>query len=215
MRRPLILASRSPYRARLLAETGAVFEAESPDVDERALDDRFDELGPEQYALTLAGAKARAVAARLDHGIVIGGDQAAVLDEGGAAVLLHRPADREAAIRQLLRMSGTTHRLVNGLVVVDAADGRYAETVDIQTVTMNVFDESTAAAYVDEFAPYDCAGGYRLEDDAGLVARVDGEDPSGVVGLPLPALRRLLAELGAGDLVPPHPGPAASAPTGG
>jgi len=197
MTRPLVLASTSPYRAKLLATTGRAFTTAAPDVDERALDDRFEELGPEAYALTLARAKAQSVAAGLpDHladALIIGGDQAAVLDDDAGPVLLHRPADRATAIAQLARMSGTTHRLVNGLVVLDAASGAEHVAIDTQVVTMRSFSEAEAAAYVDEFEPYDCAGGYRLEDDADLVASVDGEDESGVIGLPLPALARLLA----------------------
>ena len=61
---------------------------------------------------------------------------------------------------------------------------------------MRAYHRTEATAYVDAFEPYDCAGGYRLEDDADLIASVVGGDPSGVIGLPLPSLRRLLAAFG-------------------
>jgi septum formation protein len=104
------------------------------------------------------------------------------------------------AVDQLLALSGTTHHLVNGLVVV-APDGRTATGIDVQTITMRAFDRAEAIAYVERFEPFDTAGSYRLEDqDAmepgpGFIESVDGEDDSGVIGLPVPLLRRLLDEI--------------------
>lgn len=203
MPRPLVLASTSTYRAALLAATGVEFRTAAPGVDERAFDHRFADVGAEGYALELATAKARAVAAREPDALVIGGDQVAVLTVDGVDRLLHQPGGHDAAIEQLMRISGTTHRLVNGLVVVDTADGSERSEVDVQVVTMRPFDRGEAIAYVEEFEPYDCAGGYRLEDDAGLVVDVEGEHRSGVIGLPLPTLARLLAPFGVDLVVPP------------
>lgn len=194
--RRLVLASTSRYRAALLAATGVAFETAAPHVDERALDHRFAELGPEGFALELALRKARSVAAREPDAppdaLVIGGDQVAVLVHTEPPVLLHQPGTPERAVAQLMEMSGTTHVLVNGLAVIDTATGREHTAVDRQEITMHAFAEGEAQAYVEEFAPLDCAGGYRLEDDAGLVRAVVGEHRSGVIGLPLPTLGRLL-----------------------
>jgi len=190
---PLVLASTSRYRAELMATLGLPFTTAAPGVDERALDHRFDELGAEGYVLELARAKARAVAAEHPDAVIVGGDQAAVLTVEGADVLLHQPGGRERAVAQLMEMSGSTHRLVNGLVVLDAAKGVEHHEIDVHRITMRPYTLAEATAYVERFEPYDCAGGYRLEDDADLIASVEGEDPSGVIGLPLPSLRRLLA----------------------
>lgn len=175
---------------------GIEYLVAAPSVDERALDHRFDELGAGGYVLELARAKARSVADAHPAALVIGGDQAAVLTVGGSETLLHQPGARERAIEQLMEMSGTTHRLVNGLVVLDSASGVERHEIDIHVITMRAYTRAEATGYVDAFEPYDCAGGYRLEDDADLIASVEGEDPSGVIGLPLPSLRRLLAAFG-------------------
>lgn len=198
MGRRLVLASTSRYRAELLATIGVTFTTAAPGVDERALDHRFAEVGVEGYVLELARAKAVAVARREVDALVIGGDQAAVLSTPTGDRLLHQPGGRERAIAQLTEMSGSTHRLVNGLVVLDAATGTEHHEIDVHRVTMRPYTVAEATAYVDRFQPYDCAGGYRLEDDADLIAAVEGEDPSGVIGLPLPSLRRLLARFAEG-----------------
>lgn len=194
--RPLVLASTSRYRAELLSSLGVPFTVAAPRFDERALDHRFEDIGAEAFALELAVGKARSVAAAHPDALVIGGDQLAVLTTDGTDRLLHQPGEADRAVEQLTAMSGTTHRLVNGLVVLDTASGIERTTTDVNVITMRRFTVADARAYVDEYEPFDCAGGYRLEDDADLVASVEGEDPSGVIGLPLPALRRLLADAG-------------------
>jgi septum formation protein len=102
-------------------------------------------------------------------------------------------------------MSGTTHRLVNGIVLARVDEAGAVATIvsgtDVQQVTMRAFGEPEARAYVRRFEPYDSAGSYRLEDQEELpaaerfVVDVQGEDPSGVLGLPVPLVRRLLDEL--------------------
>ncbi|HTO01546.1 MAG TPA: Maf family protein, partial [Microthrixaceae bacterium] len=102
---------------------------------------------------------------------------------------------------QLMSVAGTTHSLVNGIVVVDTGTGRSVAATDIMRVTMRPFTEDEARDYVRRFEPYDCSGSYRIEDQAempdgkGFVTEVDGEDDSGVKGLPLPLLRRMITDL--------------------
>lgn len=192
--RPLVLASTSTYRARLLAEAGVEFVVAAPDFDERAVEARPDPddlRWPERYALELAAGKATSVAPSFPEHLVLGADQLAVLRIGTAARILHKPGDHARAVAQLMSMSGSTHELVNGVVLLDGA--RCFHEVDVQRVTMRAFTHDEATAYVRAYEPFDCAGGYRLEDDAGFVVYVDGEDESGVIGLPLPTVRRLLA----------------------
>jgi septum formation protein len=198
---PLVLASGSVYRKQLLDEAGIAVTVDPPDIDERVLDDDFAALGAEGVALELARRKAAVVAARHPGSAVIAGDQVGVLERGDApALMLTKQPDTEAAVAQLMALSGTTHRLVNGLVVL-APDGRTAEGVDVQEVTMRPFTRSEATAYVGAFEPWDTSGSYRLEDQdrmgsgEGFVTAVRGEDRSGVLGLPVPLLRRLLASL--------------------
>lgn len=198
----LVLASGSPYRAAMLAQAGIHVTVDPPEVDERALDHLFDDLGAEGFALELARRKAAVVVARHPDAIVIAGDQVGVLDTPSGLRQLNKQPDEDGATAQLMRMSGTTHRLVNGIVIVHAATGRAVEGVGEQRVTMRAFDETEARRYVRRFEPFDSGGSYRLEDQLemdegeGFVVEVEGEHDSGVRGLPLPLVRRMLASLG-------------------
>lgn len=202
MHGPIVLASGSTYRAQLLAEAGIPAVVDPPEIDERAADHLLAEQGPERLALELARRKAAAVAPRHPGRIVVGADQVGVIDGDDGPVQLTKQPTRGGAVAQLLAMSGTTHRLVNGIVVLDASSGTSAEGVDVQVITMRDFDRAEAEAYVDRSKPFDTAGSYRIEDQGTmpegerLVERVEGEDVSGVIGLSIPLLRRLLARLG-------------------
>lgn len=199
--RDLILASGSRYRARILADAGLVAIADPPQVDERKLDPLFEQLGPEGFALELARLKASDVAPRHPDAIVVAGDQVGVLTTRTGPRQLNKKPDEDSATAQLMSMAGTTHSLVNGIVVLDTATGRSVEETDIMKVTMRSFTEDEARSYVRRFEPYDCSGSYRIEDqaqmgqDEGFIAKVEGEHESGVKGLPLPLLRRMLVEL--------------------
>lgn len=194
----LILASSSRYRRELLARAGIEVEVLAPDIDERAFDHLL-EHGPCELTIAIATAKARAVA-RDGSGIwVLAADQVAVAeDDDGTPHLLTKPGTPERAVEQLTAMSGRTHRLVNGVVVWHA--GEVHSACDVHTVTMRAFTRDEAQAYVDRFAPIDCVGAYRIEDDADLIASVEGSGDDGVIGLPIAVVRRLLADAG-------HPSP--------
>mgnify|MGYP006277715469 CR=1 FL=1 len=181
----------------MLRDAGIVFEVDRPEVDERVHDDLLVEQGPAALALHLAALKADAVRGRHPGSLVLAADQVGVLEQGGRPRLLAQQPDFDGAVEQLLAMSGSTHELVNGLVLIDTATGRSVSGVDVQTVTMRSFDRAAAEAYVRRFEPYESAGSYRLEDqdlmspEDQLLEAVAGEDPSGVLGLPLPLFRRL------------------------
>jgi len=206
--RELVLASGSRYRAALAQTLCTAISADltvrSPQIDERELDPEFDPGRPERLALTLAERKARIVAADLppdgpespNSRIVIGADQLLVADLGDGPRMLHQPGTVANAVAQLTALSGTTHLLVNGIVGLRTLDHTTITAIDIHRITMRRFTEADATAYVDRFQPLDCVGAYRIEDDADLVDRVAGDDRSGIIGLPLPTVGRLLEELG-------------------
>jgi len=202
--RQLVLASGSSARASVLRDAGIDFVVDRPGVDERAHDDLLVAEGPSALALHLARLKLEAVAGRHPSSLVLAADQVGVLGEVGRMTMLVQQPTFDGAVEQLVAMSGTTHLLVNGLVLVDTATGREVTGTDVQTVTMRTYDRAAAEAYVHRFEPYESAGSYRLEDqeqmapDERLLEGVAGEDPTGVLGLPLPLFRRMLAELDAG-----------------
>jgi septum formation protein len=191
---PFVLASSSEYRRRVLAEAGMDATCVAPAFDERALDGSFAEWGVDRYVVEVALGKARSVAGRVPPGtVVVAADQAAVLD----ARLLTKPGSVERAIGQLVAMSGRTHELVNGVVALGPGD-RVATEVDRHVVTMRAYDRAEAESYVERFRPLDCVGSYRIEDDADLIASVQGSGRDGVIGLPLAVVRRLVAEVSSG-----------------
>ena len=198
----LVLGSTSRYRAELLARLGLPFVQEAPDVDERSYDDRFETVSSHDFALTLARAKVDSIVRQGGDRWVLCADQVGVLEApGGSRALLSKPGTRERCVDQLMRLSGRTHVLVNGVVLASEATGERLETTDRTELTMRPFDREEARAYVEGFAPIDCAGGYRIED-AGirLFERIHSDDFTGIIGLPLLATARLLRE--AGVLVP-------------
>lgn len=184
----VILASASPRRRELLASVCAEFAVMPSEVDEA-----LPSLPPAQAAADLALRKARAVAARVSRGLVLGADTLVVVD----GAILGKPADDDAARAMLRRLRGRWHEVVTGLAVVDAATGREATAVETSRVLMADYPEAEIEVYVASGAPLDKAGAYAIQDRGG--ALVDGLVGSytNVVGLPLEATRRLLSDFGA------------------
>ena len=89
------------------------------------------------------------------------------------------------------------HRLTTGVVLLHPARGECHEAVDEQRLTLRAFDRAEASAYVSRHRPLECAGSYRIED-AGikLFERIEGHDHTGIIGLPLLAVCRLLRRVG-------------------
>ena len=193
LRGMLVLASTSRYRRELLARLEVDFEALAPDFDEAAETHRFAELGPEAFARSLARGKARSLAPLRPQAWILAADQIAVVD----GELLHKPGTEEAAIAQLMRLRGRTHALITGVALLNAATGELDERVDHQRLTMRRYSEAEAAAYIRAHRPLDCVGSYRIED-AGirLFAAIEGQDFTGIIGLPLLAVGGLLRTRG-------------------
>jgi septum formation protein len=185
----IILASSSPYRRELLARLGLPFEVDPPAVDES----RQPGEPPRAYVERLAVEKARAVAARHAHALVIGSDQAAVHD----GVIVGKPADHDDAVRQLLHASGNTVTLYTGLALVDADTQRTRSDVVPFTVHFRDIDRATIERYLEREKPYNCAGSLRAEGlGIALLSRFEGDDPNALIGLPLIRLVDMLEEAG-------------------
>ncbi|HFE46917.1 MAG TPA: septum formation protein Maf [Nannocystis exedens] len=197
--RPLILASTSPYRRQLLARLGLPFDVAAPDFDEAAHSHRFAELGPVEFALHLARGKARSLGKRYPQAWILAADQIGVLggNEGSPAELLHKPGNVDAAVEQLLRLAGRSHRLISGVVLYSPASAKMYELVDHQRLRMRLFERAEAEDYVHTCRPLDCVGSYRIED-AGikLFAAIESRDFTGIIGLPLIAVASLLRRVG-------------------
>ncbi|MBU7596688.1 Maf family nucleotide pyrophosphatase [Streptomyces sp. P38-E01] len=187
--RRLVLASKSPARLGLLRQAGFTPEVIVSGVDEDALDAPT----PGELALVLAEAKAEAVAAReaAAGALVVGCDS--VLELDGRA--LGKPDDAEDAIARWKSMRGRSGVLRTGHCVIDTADGRRAAATASTTVRFGEPSDAEIAAYVATGEPLHVAGAFTLDGrSAPFVDGIDG-DHGNVIGLSLPLLRRLLAEL--------------------
>lgn len=187
--RRLVLASQSPARLALLRQAGLVPEVVVSGVDEDALS----AATPGELARILAEAKAAAVAARPEvHGaLVVGCDS--VLELDGRA--LGKPADAEDATARWKSMRGRSGILQTGHCVIDTATGRQAAATASTTVRFGEPTDDEIAAYVASGEPLHVAGAFTLDGrSAPFIDGVDG-DPGNVIGLSLPLLRRLLADL--------------------
>lgn len=200
----LILASTSPYRRALLERLGLPFTAVAP---------RFEEAAPEPGAdpsrVVTKNALGKALSLLPDHpdSLVIGSDQVAVC----GAEILTKPGTPERAVEQLLHLAGREHRLVTAVAVIlsspagAAAKGgtRGDHAVVENHLCMRPLTRAEAEAYVRLERPLDCAGSYKSEGlGVTLFERMEGEDPTAIVGLPLIALSRLLRRFAVDPLRP-------------
>lgn len=187
--RPLVLASTSRYRRALLERLGVPFVAVAPHADETALPGET----PAGTALRLAIAKARSVAPAHPRALIVGSDQ--VADCGGEPV--GKPGTYERALAQLGRLSGRTVVFHTGLALLDAATGQcQSELIDVRS-TFRVLSAVEIDAYLRREEPYDCAGAVRSEA-LGIVLfeRIESDDPTALIGLPLIRLAAMLRSVG-------------------
>ena len=185
--RPLVLASASPARLRLLRDAGLDPHVVVSDVDESVVE----ATEPRAVVQELASRKARVVADGLDDALVVGCDSMLLLD----GAVLGKPADAAEATARWHAMRGRTGTLLTGHTVVDAATGRSASGVGATDVRVGAPTDAEVAAYVATGEPLHVAGAFTLDGrSAPFVDGIDG-DPGTVIGLSLPLLRVLLGEL--------------------
>jgi septum formation protein len=185
----LILASTSSYRRALLERLGLPFEVVAPDVDETPLPGE----APVLTALRLAACKAAAVVPAADGALIIGSDQVAVLD----ARPLGKPGDHAAAVSQLRAMRGQRVVFHTALCLLNAASGRkQLENVPTSVYFRN-FSDAQIEHYLRAEQPYDCAGSAKIEGlGIALVERIESDDPTALIGLPLMKLVGMLQNEG-------------------
>jgi septum formation protein len=194
---PLILGSTSRYRSELLQRLHLPFTVVAPQVDEAAVPGE----APAAMALRLALAKARAVAALHPGAVVIGSDQVAELD-GGA---IGKPGTHERATAQLRRMSGRDVVFHTGVAVVRAAAGFERALLAPVRVRFRTLGDAEIERYLRLEEPYDCAGSAKCETlGIALLAAIESDDPTALVGLPLIRTCELLRQAGLDPLAAPR-----------
>ena len=196
---PLILASGSEARARLLRAAGLSVETAPPRVDEDGLRAALlaEGAGPRDLADALAEAKARKVAGRLaaerPGAIVIGGDQVLELDGETFA----KPESPEAALEQIGRLAGRTHRLLSAAVAYRGGEPVWRH-VGTATMTMRRPSGDWLARYVARNweGIRHSVGGYLIEAEGVRLFTDLRGDPFTIQGFPLIPFLNWLAAAG-------------------
>lgn len=188
---PLILASASRYRADLVARLGVPFRVEAPAMNETPLPGEL----PIPLAQRLAAGKAQLVSQKNPGHWVLGSDQVATLDGHP----IGKPGDRADAIAQLSSFSNRSVTFHTAVALVCGKDSHTA--LDSTLVRFRSLGRSEIERYVDTEPAFDCAGSFKAEGRGiTLFTAIESRDPTGLIGLPLIAVRHLLAQ--AGCLVP-------------
>ncbi|MGB0135181.1 Maf family protein [Dokdonella sp.] len=187
----IVLASGSRYRAELLQRVLGDFICSTTAVDEAPDSGEC----PHDTAARLARLKASSAAAQFSDSLVIGSDQVADLD----GLALGKPGTMERARTQLAMCSGKTVVFHTAVCIADNRNGAkyFHEGLDTTRVVFRNLGEAEIRRYLDRETPLDCAGSFKMERlGVSLFERVESEDPTAIVGLPLIILCRLLRRCG-------------------
>ena len=174
----VILASSSKFRKQLLSKLRIPFKCISPDIDESRLKNE----SVSSYVKRLSIEKARKVGASCRNSIIIGSDEVADLD----GTILGKPITKEKAKKQLKMLSGNKVVFRTGLCVLDSKTNKYYASVNNYTIYFNNLTNNTINSYLSKDDVLKCAASIRIEGLAiNLVKKMNGKDPSSIMGLPL------------------------------
>ncbi|EGT5787563.1 MULTISPECIES: Maf family protein [Corynebacterium] len=182
----IVLASQSPSRASILRGAGVEPVLAPAHVDEDAIETSLSGAAPADIVAALATAKAEKIAPEYPQDVVIGGDSMLLLD----GVLQGKPHTVDATIERWRAQAGRRAELLTGHCIIQG-DKRHVET-SRTSVFFAAANERDIAAYAATGEPLECAGAFTLEAIGGwFIDRIEG-DPSSVIGLSLPVVRRAL-----------------------
>jgi MAF protein len=185
---PIILASTSPFRRELLGRLNLAFETATPDVDES----RRENETAEALVRRLSESKARAIG-DLRPGLIIGSDQVATVDDE----ILGKPGTHQRAIKQLRRLSGRSVVFLTGLCLLNSVTDELQLDVIPFRVQFRELHNDQIERYLQHDQPYNCAGSFKSEGlGITLFERMEGDDPTALVGLPLIRLTAMLTRAG-------------------
>ncbi|MEY4314312.1 MAG: septum formation inhibitor Maf [Actinobacteria bacterium] len=187
----LILASSSASRLRLLKSVGINPIVMVSGVDEDAKE--FDSLLPAELVMALAILKAHTVKKSAPEGsIIIGCDS--TFEFNGKS--LGKPGTRENAISRCKELSGSYGYLHTGHCLIDLKQGIEISECSTSKVQFAQMSDTEIVDYVDSGEPLQVAGGFTLDGlSAPFITNIEG-DPSGIIGLSLPVLRKMIISLG-------------------
>ena len=185
----IILASSSISRQKQLQQLTLNFTAIAPNVDESPLPNEK----AENLVIRLAKDKALTIAQTEKCSIIIAGDQVCLAND----TIVGKPESMTAAVKQLQACSGKTIRFYSGLAVYNTDTQEMKTAMIFTDVSFRTLQTSTIESYVERAKPLYCAGSFNLEGlGIGLFEKIDSDDPTALIGLPLIALTSFLNENG-------------------
>ncbi len=174
----VILASSSKFRKQLLSKLSIPFKSISPDIDESRLKGE----SVSSYVKRLSIEKAKKISISCRNSIIIGSDEVADLD----GTILGKPITKEKAIKQLKMLSGNKVVFRTGLCVLNSKTNKYYASVNNYTIYFNNLTNEIIKNYLSKDDVLKCAASIRIEGLAiNLVKKMNGKDPSSIMGLPL------------------------------
>lgn len=187
LNRKIILASASPRRHELLEQMGIPFETYVTDTDETVIGKTVERVR------ILAERKARAAAAHLSEGIVIGADTLVSLDDRA----LGKPEDSQDAMFMIMQLSGRTHQVYTGVCLYDVEKKCVEVGTACSNVTFRRLSREEISAYIASGEWEGKAGAYAIQGQGGsLVEKYDGS-LTNIIGLPVELLEEMLKKTGA------------------
>lgn len=185
----LILGSSSKYRQELLSRLHLPFSVVSPNIDETPLAVE----SPLDTAMRLSVEKARFIAQNHPDALIIGADQVATVN----GEQLGKAGNHANALKQLQLMRGKTVEFHSALCVYDARNGDFQVRDVVTLATMRDLSDEQLSDYLHIEQPYDCAGSAKVEGlGITLLEKVESDDPTALIGLPLIALTDMLRAAG-------------------
>jgi len=137
--------------------------------------------------------KAAAIAPVHPESLIIGSDQVAVADDK----ILSKPGNHENAIAQLKKISGKSIVFLTGLCIINTANDKRQKDCISYTVHFRDLTDDEIERYLLQEKPYDCAGSFKSEAyGVSLMQRMEGNDPTSLIGLPLIRLSEMLRNEG-------------------
>lgn len=188
--RELILASSSPYRQQQLRQLGFMFNAISPKLKEQPQQGET----PKAFALRMAQQKAAKIATRHQSAIVIAADQVCQFKQQ----IIGKPHNHQTAVQQLSDFSGQQVLFHSALSVHCAERNKIINSSTLTTVHFRHLQTQEIERYLKADRAYDCAGSFKIESKGLLLMqKVQSEDPSALIGLPIISLNHALQQIDA------------------
>src|SRR5256714_1969409 len=184
--RRLVLARASPRRQELLREAGFEFSVFPANIDE----DSYLTLMPIELARHLSFEKAKAVASRFPHDVILAADT--VVAFGDRA--LSKPEDADDARKMLTLLSGTTHIVITGVTIMQKESEVQQTRAAMSAVRMRALTPADLDAYIASGQWEGKAGGYGIQDQDPFVTKMSGSHTN-IVGLPMELVQKMLGEV--------------------